>query len=114
MLKKHRETKIKTNVKVQSSRSPYDGDWVYWSSRMGKHPEVSTKLATLLKKQKGKCNHCGLTFKYGDLIEIDHINPKSKGGKNHYDNLQALHRHCHELKTANDGSNGTYDKEPNH
>ena len=114
MLKKHREIKIKTHIKVQSSRSPYDGDWVYWSSRMGKHPEVSTKLATLLKKQKGKCNHCGLTFKYGDLIEIDHINPKSKGGKNHYDNLQALHRHCHDLKTANDGSNGTHDIEPNH
>jgi RNA-directed DNA polymerase len=113
-LKKHDDTEIKTHIKVQKSRSPYDGDWVYWSSRMGRHPEVSKKMATLLKKQKGKCNHCGLNFKYGDLIEIDHINPKSKGGKNHYDNLQALHRHCHDIKTANDGSNGTHNKEPNH
>lgn len=81
---------------------------------MGKHLEVSNKLATLLKKQKGKCNHCGLNFKHEDLIEIDQIIPKSKGGKNQYDNLQALHRHCHDIKTASDGSNGTRDKEPNH
>lgn len=113
-LNKHDETEIKNHIKVQNSKSPYDGDWVYWSSRMGKHPEVSKQLATLLKKQKGKCNHCGLNFKHEDLIEIDHIIPKSKGGKNQYDNLQALHRHCHDIKTASDGSNGTRDKEPNH
>ncbi|MBD2347197.1 hypothetical protein H6G18_24150 [Anabaena subtropica FACHB-260] len=27
------------HIQVQGSRSPFDGDWVYWSSRMGKHPE---------------------------------------------------------------------------
>jgi RNA-directed DNA polymerase len=113
-LKKHDETQIKNHVKVQNSRSPYDGDWVYWSSRMGKYPEVSTKMATLMERQKGKCNHCGLNFKYGDLIEIDHINPKSRGGKNNYGNLQALHRHCHDEKTANDGSLGILDQELSH
>nr|WP_322744200.1 HNH endonuclease [Planktothrix mougeotii] len=25
-------------------------------------------------------------------------------GKNIYDNLQLLHKHCHDTKTANDGS----------
>jgi len=48
------------------------------------------------------------------LIEIDQSNPKSKGGKNNYGNLQALHRHCHDQKTATDGSNGTHDIEPSH
>jgi RNA-directed DNA polymerase len=81
---------------------------------MGRSPEVSTKLATLLKRQQGKCNHCGLPFKPGDLIEIDHIEAKVKGGKNAYANLQALHRHCHDTKTTTDGSLGTHDIEPFH
>ncbi|HEY9893468.1 MAG TPA: HNH endonuclease, partial [Candidatus Sericytochromatia bacterium] len=31
---------------------------------------------------------------------------KSQGGKNEYKNIQLLHRHCHDEKTANDGSSG--------
>jgi RNA-directed DNA polymerase len=69
---------------------------------MGTHPEVSKQVATLLKKQKGKCTHCGLTFRDGDKLEVDHIIPKSQKGKNSYDNLQLLHRHCHDTKTAED------------
>jgi len=69
---------------------------------MGTHPEVSTRVATLLKRQKGKCTYCGLTFRDGDKLEVDHIIPKAKKGKNSYDNLQLLHRHCHDVKTAND------------
>ena len=37
-------------------------------------------------------------------MEVDHIIPKSKGGKDRLDNLQLLHRHCHDLKKAKDGS----------
>ena len=101
-LKKHSETPIVRHTKVQGDRSPYDGDFVYWSSRMGKHPETDIKTATLLKRQKGKCAHCGLYFKDGDQLEKDHINPKAKGGNNSYNNLQLLHRHCHDTKTAAD------------
>ncbi|MGI0483150.1 group II intron reverse transcriptase/maturase [Geminocystis sp. CENA526] len=107
----HSETEIKRHTKVKGEKSPFDGDWIYWTTRIGKHPEVSTRMATLLKKQKGKCNHCGLNFKSDDLLEIDHIIPKSKGGKDVYNNLQVLHRHCHDDKTAKDGSlNRTHDK----
>jgi RNA-directed DNA polymerase len=73
---------------------------------MGKHPEIPKNVATLLKVQKGKCAHCGMFFKDGDLLEIDHIIPKSKKGKDSYDNLQLLHRHCHDEKTANEGRAG--------
>ena len=69
---------------------------------MGKHPEAPTTVATLLKKQKGKCAYCGLFFRNGDLMEIDHKLPRSKGGKDSYDNLQLLHGHCHDAKTAAD------------
>ncbi len=101
-LLKHRETSIVRHIQVQGSRSPFDGDWVYWSARMGKHPEAPTKVAKLLKKQKGKCTHCGLFFNHEDLMEIDHKIPRSKGGKDSYDNLQLLHGHCHDAKTAAD------------
>ncbi|KAB8332573.1 hypothetical protein SD80_018470 [Scytonema tolypothrichoides VB-61278] len=99
---KHSETPIVRHVKVQGERSPYDGDWIYWSTRMGMHPEATARVATLLKKQKGTCAHCGLYFKDGDLLEVDHKTPRSKGGKNTKDNLQLLHRHCHDTKTAKD------------
>ena len=69
---------------------------------MGKHPEVDKRVATLLGKQKGKCSHCGLYFKDGDLLEIDHKIPKSQGGKDTYNNYQLLHRHCHDNKTVQD------------
>ena len=78
---------------------------------MGKNPEMPTKVTKLLKVQKGKCAHCGLHFREGDVMEADHIIPKSKGGRNEYKNLQLLHRHCHDEKTRFDGSlGGTRDK----
>ncbi|MCY7277116.1 MAG: group II intron reverse transcriptase/maturase [Phormidesmis sp. CAN_BIN44] len=99
---KHSETPIERHIKVQNSRSPYDGDWIYWSSRMGKHPEVNGRVAALLKRQKGKCPECQLYFREGDILEVDHIIPRSQGGKDEYINLQLLHRHCHDTKTARD------------
>ena len=106
MLIQHSSTEIKRYVKVKGIASPYDGDWIYWSSRMGTHPEVSTRVAKLLKKQKGKCALCGNYFTDGDSIEVDHLVPTSLGGRNSYDNWQLLHRHCHDKKTALDGSLG--------
>jgi RNA-directed DNA polymerase len=107
-LLKHNKTHIVRYVKVKGEASPFDGNLIYWSSRMGTHPEATIRRSTLLKKQKGKCNHCGLHFREEDVLEIDHIDPK---GKDEYKNLQILHRHCHDTKTAEDGSAvGTHDK----
>jgi RNA-directed DNA polymerase len=73
---------------------------------MGKHPEMPSREAFLLKRQKGKCTHCGLYFTNKSMLKVDHITPKSKGGKDTYNNLQLLHRHCHDKKTASNGSLG--------
>ena len=100
---RHMMTPIVRHVKVKGEASPDDGNLIYWSSRMGKHPEASMGTATLLKKQKGKCTHCGMYFREEDVLEIDHITPKSLGGRDEYKNLQILHRHCHDVKTAKDG-----------
>ena len=101
-LPKHPKTKITRYTKVKGEASPYDGNALYWSTRMGKHPEVRKSIATLLKKQKGKCNYCQLTFKPGDKIERDHIVALPAGGNNEFDNLQVLHKHCHDVKTVRD------------
>lgn len=105
-LRAHSETHIVRHVKVKGESSPYDANLVYWSTRMGRHPEISIKEATLMKRQKGKCNHCELFFRDGDTWDIDHIIPLSRGGKDEYSNLQILHKHCHDAKTAKDGSAG--------
>jgi RNA-directed DNA polymerase len=89
-------------VKVKGDKSPFDGDLVYWSSRLGTHPEMPKTKAKLLKQQKAKCSHCGLYFREEDVLEEDHIIPRTKGGRNEYKNLQLLHRHCHDEKTAID------------
>lgn len=103
----HARTPIERHVKVKSESSPYDGNLVYWSTRMGNNPEMPKRVATLLKKQQGKCAHCEMFFRANDVMEVDHTIPTSSGGKDSYDNWQLLHRHCHDTKTATDGKFGT-------
>jgi len=89
-------------VKVKGDKSPYDGDLIYWSSRLGTHPQMPNRKAKLLKQQKGRCPWCGLSFQDWDVLEVDHIIPKALSGLDEYKNLQLLHRHCHDEKTALD------------
>ena len=100
----HHRMPIRRHVKVRGSKSPYDGDWAYWATRLGKHPQLPKRVATLLKGQQGKCARCGLYFRDGDLPEVDHRIPLSAGGRDEYANRQLLHRQCHDQKTAGDGS----------
>lgn len=37
-LTKHGDYTIKRHVKVKGTKSPYDGDWVYWGNRLKKIP----------------------------------------------------------------------------
>jgi RNA-directed DNA polymerase len=103
-LLKHSKFKCSSTdyVKVKGDKSPYDGDLVYWSSRMGKNPDLPSRVSKLLKWQKGKCPHCEFIFRNGDVMEVDHIVPRAIGGKDEYKNLQLLHRHCHDVKTKTD------------
>ncbi len=102
----HREFSCSSTeyVKVRGDKSPFDGDWVYWSTRLGKYPQLPQRQAKLLKEQKGKCTWCGLSFSQEDVMEVDHKIPIALGGKKQWGNLQLLHRHCHDSKTASDGS----------
>jgi len=101
-LRKHAWTPIVYHTKVKGTKSPFDGDWRYWSTRRGEDPGTPTRVAKLLKRQKRKCARCGLYIEGEDVLEVDHIIPKAEGGKDQYKNLQLLHRHCHHEKTAED------------
>jgi RNA-directed DNA polymerase len=103
-LAQHAKTPIIRHIKVKGIASPFDGNWIYWSERRGEYPGT-TRVATLLEKQQGICNHCWLSFTSEDLIEVDRIIPKVLGGKDVYSNLQLLHKHCHDTKSSIDGSN---------
>ncbi len=98
----HSDTDIVRHIKVKGNSSPYNGNLLYWSTRMGKNPMMPARKAKLLKTQKGKCNWCNLMFRHGEVMEEDHIIPKAIGGKDNYKNLHLLHRHCHDEKTKND------------
>jgi RNA-directed DNA polymerase len=64
-----------------------------------------------MERQKGKCARCGLYINSEDVVEVDHIVPKKEGGKDYYENLQLLHRHCHHEKTAEDQQRQMKNKE---
>jgi RNA-directed DNA polymerase len=93
-LRLYADTHIKRHVKVQGTKSPYDGDWPYWIDRLGRDPSKPNRVITLLKKQASRCLLCGLRFMSEDHIEVHHQNG------NHNDNTPAnlalLHGHCHD------------------
>ncbi|NET62112.1 MAG: hypothetical protein F6K47_40170 [Symploca sp. SIO2E6] len=97
-LAEHPQTTITRHIKVRGNKSPYDGDWVYWSQRLRNYPQTPKTLSQLLKKQKGKCSHCGLYFTSNSLVEIHHLDANRQNNKR--TNLTAIHRHCHDILHA--------------
>lgn len=91
-------------VKIKGNASPYDGNHLYWAQRTEKYSGFSHRVSKLIRIQKGCCNWCGISFSPMDVIEVDHITPKSKGDYDRYKNLQAFHKHCHIQKSRFDKS----------
>ena len=100
----HGSTAIERHIKVFGNKSVFDGDWNYWSKQMAKSKKLSKNKLWYFGKQKGKCAYCQLSFTEDEIIELDHLTPKSLGGSNEPQNLQLLHQHCHHIKTSHDGS----------
>lgn len=94
--------KSKKWVKVKGVKSPFDGDHTYWAIRMSTYRRLPTRVSKLLKLQRGYCPYCRTQFQFNSVMEVDHITPKALGGKDKYDNLQLLHKHCHIQKTRID------------
>jgi len=91
-LMEHSDWKITRFIKVKGEKSPYDGDFIYWATRMGKYAEGLRKAAVLLKKQRGRCLNCHLFFKADDLYKLHHLNNDAKDYR--WMNLILIHEHC--------------------
>ena len=89
----------KKYVKVRGDASIYDGNSIYWTLRLINHFAFNTRIRKLLRRQKGICPLCKEKFDYFSDMEVDHIIPRKKGGKDAYSNLQLLHKQCHIKKT---------------
>lgn len=94
-LHRYADTAIVRHVQVDPARSPFDGDFTYWTRRMQHYAAASLSLVKLLRKQDGKCPCCGLYFRPGDGMEIVPVVPGAGTG---YSNLRLLHRHCLPVK----------------
>lgn len=88
------DTKRRWHVKVRGAKSPFDGDWLYWASRLGREPSKPQHVCTLLKRQRSKCQHCAQFFHTDDIMEIHHIDLNHRN--NSPRNLALLHGHCHD------------------
>ena len=89
-------------VKIRGDYSPYNGDNLYWGKRTINKGTWNTRQRKLIKSQKGFCPYCKTSFLIDSVVEVDHIIPSSKGGKDVYSNLQLLHKYCHISKTRDD------------
>ena len=101
-LKYHNMYHIERHVKVRQDKSPYDGDLGYWGQRLRRYAGKSNRVMALLRRQRGLCQTCKLAFGFDCVLEVDHIEPLSQGGKDQYNNLQLLHAHCHDQKKEKD------------
>ena len=63
----------------------------------GKLPNYRTHRHRLYGEQEGVCNGCDTHFPF-KVMEVDHILPRSKGGSDHFENLQLLCTHCNKSK----------------
>jgi len=91
---KYAAAKIRRHVKVQGTKSPFDGDWAYWLPRLHRDPSLSERTVLLLNRQRCRCAKCALRFRSDDLLEIHHKDHNRQN--NQLDNLELLHGHCHD------------------
>ena len=64
---------------------------------LGTLPNYRTHRHRLYGLQEGICAGCDTHFPF-KIMEADHILPRSKGGADHFDNLQLLCSHCNRSK----------------
>jgi RNA-directed DNA polymerase len=105
-LPKYAWTKIERHPKVKGTASPDDPNLKdYWEERTKtKVKELIPSQQKIAQSQQYVCPICGETLFKDEELQTDHVQPRHKGGKDSYDNLQLLHLDCHKQKTAVDWS----------
>jgi RNA-directed DNA polymerase len=84
--------------------NPYDkNNWEYYSNRVRlgarKSVLVTKKRKKLLTAQNGICPICEQPLLNGEILEVHHRKPRSRGGDDRLRNLVMLHQTCHKQVT---------------
>jgi group II intron reverse transcriptase/maturase len=79
--------------KIRGNKSPFDGDTTYWINRMNK--KYDRTRSSLIKSQDTKCPMCNLRLRVTDEIHVHHVNRNHSDSR--WQNLQVLHRACHQI-----------------
>jgi RNA-directed DNA polymerase len=97
---------IRRHVLVKGTASPDDPRLqAYWAARdRAKARDLIPSHEKIARRQGYTCRICGETLFNGEELQKDHIQPRSKGGKDAYDNLMLVHLTCHQQKTASERS----------
>jgi hypothetical protein len=91
---------IHHNPNIQSSGGPQFKRMMNSGRKQTNKRSVSeTKKKYVASKQGWSCGHCHQPLDH--TFEVDHIQDLQYGGDNSVDNLIALCRNCHGVKTAN-------------
>ena len=86
------EIPIRRHVGLRVKKSPYDGDWIYWSQRLKQYPDMPKSKSIRLRLQDGICSSCGLNFCPDDEMVILHLDGNNRNF--HRDNMTLIHRRC--------------------
>ena len=79
-------------VNVKGNKSPYDGDFIYWSKRNSKLYNGETSKA--LKRQNHSCAACKLKLTSNERVQLHHVDGKHNNWR--HDNVVAIHESCHD------------------
>ena len=89
-------------TKIQEYETKRNGD--HWEHRKrGRRPISGSIRYEVLKRSKFRCDLCGVSADKRSL-EVDHIHPKSLGGKDDISNYQSLCYMCNAQKNNKDDS----------
>jgi RNA-directed DNA polymerase len=80
------------HINVKGNKSPFDGDFAYWSERSSKLYDGTTSKA--LKKQNYSCISCRLKFVGEERMHLHHVDGNHDNWK--AKNLVAIHESCHD------------------
>jgi hypothetical protein len=95
-----------TNISLLCIQQHKGCSYIHWRAvkvypKNKKRKTIKPKLRfDILERDKYTCQACGATPHDGATLEIDHIQPFSKGGTDDLDNLQVLCRECNSGKGA--------------
>ena len=98
------QERLAREVKVGSEESPRLTGWkVTHRTDIPRRTDIDAPIHyrknkhVLFGQQEGRCGGCRMDFPF-KIFEVDHMIPRSRGGADHFENLQLLCSHCNRLK----------------